>query len=229
MSFAVAVWSVLAAGSIAVASACAAEPASGPDELPVVALPPAKMGGGRMAILVSGDGGWAGLVSTVSAALAADGIGVAGLDSLRYFWSEHSPEETTRDIERIAEYYARVWHANRLTLIGYSFGADVLPVVVNRLRPDIRSRVDGLTLIAPSPVANFEVHVTGWLGVRHPGPATVPELERLRGLPMVCIYGESDGDSVCPLLPKGLARVEKLDGGHHFGGDFAAVAAHVLP
>jgi len=221
-------WTLLA-GSMALASARAAEPVVGLDDLPLVALPPARAGGGRMAILVTGDGGWAGLVSTVSAALAADGIGVAGLNSLKYFWSERSPEETTRDIERIAEYYGRAWHAERIILIGYSFGADVLPVVVNRLRPDIRARVAGLTLIAPSPVANFEVHVTGWLGVHHPGLPVVPDLERLRGLPMVCIYGEADDESVCPSLPRGLARVVKLDGGHHFGGDFAAVAGLVLP
>jgi type IV secretory pathway VirJ component len=84
-------------------------------------------------------------------------------------------------------------------------------------------------VLAAASVANFEVHITGWFGVRHPGSATVTEIERLWGLPMVCIYGESDGDPVCPALPKGLARVEKLDGGHHFNGDFTAVAGLVLP
>ena len=38
------------------------------------------------AVLLSGDGGWAGLDKEVAAALAARGIPVAGIDSLRYFW-----------------------------------------------------------------------------------------------------------------------------------------------
>lgn len=211
--------------------AAAAPAAEGPGlgDLPVVAVPPAAAGHGRVAIFLSGDGGWAGLAKEVSAALARDGIGVAGLDSLRYFWTKRTPEETVRAVERIADHYAREWHAERFVLIGYSFGADVLPDVMVRLNPVLRSRIDGLTLIAPSSVANYEVHISGWLGVVHPGEPTLPLLERLRGLPMVCIYGEEDEDAVCPQLPAGLARVEKLAGGHHFGGDFAAVAREVLP
>jgi len=229
MKFVAAVLASLVAASTVLTIARAAEPAAALDDLPVVVIPPAHAGSDRMVILVSGDGGWAELVSTVSAALAADGIGVVGLNSLKYFWSERQPEETTRDIERIADHFGQAWHANQIVLIGYSFGADVLPVVVNRLRHDLRARVEGLTLIAPSSVANFEVHVTGWLGVAHPGLPTLPEIERLRGLPMVCIYGADDDDAVCPSLPAGLARTEKLGGGHHFGGDFAAVARQVLP
>jgi type IV secretory pathway VirJ component len=224
-----AVLSSLLAVSAVLAVAGAAEPAAGLEDLPVVVVPPTGAGGDRIVILVSGDGGWSGLVGTVSAALAADGIGVVGLNSFKYFWSERTPEQTTRDIERIADHYTQAWHANEIVLIGFSFGADVLPVVANRLRPDLRAKVSGLTLIAPSSVANFEIKVTGWLGVAHPGLPTLPEIERLRGLPMVCIYGADDGDAVCPSLPAGLARIEKLDGGHHFGGDFAAVARQVLP
>jgi type IV secretory pathway VirJ component len=227
--FAAALLLSLVAGSTALPVALAAQPASGLDDLPLVVLPPARAGLGRMAIFVSGDGGWAALAQEVSAALAADGIGVVGLNSLKYFWSDRTPEGTARDIERIADHYAAAWHADRVLLIGYSFGADVLPVVVNRLRHDLRVRIAGLTLIAPSPVANFEFHLTGWLGVAHPGLATLPEVERLRGLPMVCIYGAGDEDALCPSLPAGLARVEQLEGGHHFGGDFAAVARQVLP
>ena len=195
----------------------------------MVAVPPAAASGGRVAIFISGDGGWAGLAQDVSAALARDGIGVAGLDSLKYFWTKRTPEETARAVERMVDYYARAWNGEELIFIGYSFGADVLPDVLNRLRADVRRRVAGLTLIAPSSESNYEVHISGWLGVHHPGSPTLPELEKLRGLPMVCIYGEDDADAVCPQLPPGLARVEKLSGGHHFNGDFAAVARQVLP
>ena len=151
------------------------------DDLPVIAVPPSNGGHGRMAILLSGDGGWTGLPQSVAAALARDGIGVAGLNSLKYFWTLRTADETARDIERIADYYQREWHADRIVLIGYSFGADVLTIVTSRLRQDLRKHIEGLSLIAPSSVANFEVQVTGWLGVRHPGPPTLPALERPRG------------------------------------------------
>ncbi len=222
-------WIAAALAALLFAVTAQADESADVADLPIVAVPPQSPAHGRLAILVSGDGGWAGLAQEVSAALARDGIGVVGLNSLKYFWTQRTPEETTRAIERIADRYLHQWHADRLVLIGYSFGADVLPDVVSRLRTDLRHKVEGLSLIAPSSVANYEVHVSGWLGVAHPGEATLPVLERLRGLPMVCIYGEDDGDAVCPSLPAGLARVEKLAGGHHFGGDFAAVARQVLP
>jgi type IV secretory pathway VirJ component len=227
MKFRTAVLMLASLGCIAPVQAASA--AEGIDDLPVVALPPAKAGGDRMAILVSGDGGWAGLAKTIAAALAADGIGVAGLDSLKYFWQAREPDEVTRDVQRIAEHYGREWRASQVIFIGYSFGADVLPLVLNRLPRGLTPRPAGLTLIAPSSTANFEIKVTGWLGASHPGPPTLPELERLRGLPMVCLYGADDEASVCPELPKGLARVEELPGGHHFGGNYDAVARSVLP
>ena len=198
------------------------------DDLPIVVLPP-KSGGGAMVLLLSGDGGWQELVETVAGALSAQGYGVVGLNSLKYFWKPRSPEETASDLERVIDQYGRAWHARQVLLVGYSFGADVLPIVLNRLPQDVRARVAGLTLIAPSSVANFEVKISSWLGVGHAGFATVPELESLQGLPIVCLYGETDDDAVCPSLPPGLATVRRMPGGHHFGGDFAAVAGQVLP
>ncbi len=50
----------------------------------------AKNGGPTFAVILSGDGGWAGLDKKVAAALAAQGIDVVGIDSLRYFWSERT-------------------------------------------------------------------------------------------------------------------------------------------
>src|ERR1700733_1304650 len=43
------------------------------------------------AIIMSGDGGWAGLDQDIAAALSARGIPVVGLDSLRYYWTARTP------------------------------------------------------------------------------------------------------------------------------------------
>jgi type IV secretory pathway VirJ component len=43
-------------------------------------------------ILLSGDGGWAGLDKDLSTNLAERGLPVVGIDSLRYFWRERAPE-----------------------------------------------------------------------------------------------------------------------------------------
>src|SRR4029077_4940704 len=83
--------------------------------------------GELFAVFLSGDGGWAGIDKNVAAALVARGIAVAGLDSLRYFWTPRTPQALATDLDRIVRYYAFHWKRKRAILVGYSQGADVLP------------------------------------------------------------------------------------------------------
>ncbi len=69
--------------------------------------------------------------------------------------------------------------------------------------------------------ALFEFHVSSWISDSNSGPATLPEINRITGMPVLCIYGEDESDSLCPKLdPKRFIIVE-LKGGHHFDGDYA--------
>jgi type IV secretory pathway VirJ component len=45
----------------------------------------------------------------------------------------------------------------KLILIGYSFGAEVLPFVVNRLPEELRAKVQLLVFLGPSATAQFEL------------------------------------------------------------------------
>jgi len=78
-------------------------------DLPLVAVPatasPTPDTRDLFAILVTGDGGWAGLDQEVSAALAARGIPVVGVNSLKYFWRARTPEAASADLERSARKY----------------------------------------------------------------------------------------------------------------------------
>lgn len=60
--------------------------------------------------------------------MAARGIPVVGFDSLRYFWKKRTPEGLAADLDRVLRYYGRHWGKSKLILIGYSQGADVLPL-----------------------------------------------------------------------------------------------------
>ncbi len=180
------------------------------------------------AVLLSGDGGWAGLDKEVAEALAEKGIPVAGVDSLRYFWTPRTPVGIAQDIDRLVRYYSKQWHRSRVILIGYSQGADVLPFAVNRLQPQVRSKVSLVALIGISKDAAFEFHMTNWLGGGTNGLPTAPEMRKLSAANTLCIYGDDDDDSICPEVAAGNAKVVKLSGGHHFGGDYAALAKLIL-
>src|SRR6185312_10104739 len=156
----------------------------------------------ELAILITGDGGWAGLDQELAARLAADGVSTVGLNSLKYFWTERTPDETARDIARIMQHYLAAWNKQRVLLVGYSFGADVLPFVVNRLPPELRARVATVNLLGVDSNASFEIKIAGWVGADDSGPPTRPELSAISGTPVLCIYGEGESDSICPDLSK---------------------------
>jgi len=180
------------------------------------------------AVLLSGDGGWAGIDKEVASRLAARGIPVAGVDSLRYFWAPRTPEGLAKDLDRIIQYYAARWQRSRALLIGYSQGADVLPFAFNRLAPKTRSLVKLTALIGISTTASFEFHVTHWLGGGDEGLPTAPELRKMAAPGTLCIYGDDDDDTVCPSVSANNALTIKLSGGHHFGGDYGHLAQLIL-
>jgi type IV secretory pathway VirJ component len=201
-------------------------------DLPVVEVAASGRADSRnadaFAIMMSGDGGWAGIDQGVAAALSAAGVPVVGLDSLRYYWSARTPAGLAADTDRMIRYYRTHFGRHRVVLIGYSQGADTLPFAVNRLPSATRATVALVALLGVSAHALFEFHVTSWVSDDDSGPATVPEIRQMTGLPVLCVYGADEADSPCRgLSGAGLKGVE-LPGGHHFDGDYAGLAARIL-
>jgi type IV secretory pathway VirJ component len=200
------------------------------NDLPLVEVP-AKGGAasGLMAVVISGDGGWAGLDKEVAGALSTKGIPVVGFNSLQYFWSARTPEGTARDLERILRHYLAAWNRQEVMLIGYSLGADVLPFAASRLPADVLGKVKVIALLGPSTKATFEFHVTDWLGGGSEGQPVLPEVKKLGGHPpILCLHGSKETDSLCPALTAAQGKSVELPGAHHFGGDYEAVASLIL-
>lgn len=198
-------------------------------DLPLVAMPAAQPSD-MLAIVISGDGGWRDLDKSVAEAMQKRGVNVVGVDALRYFWSEHTPEQTARDLARIIEVYGRRWHTEHVALIGYSFGADVMPFVYNRLPLEDKVQVSLITLMGFSPKADFQIRVTGWLGMQASSAAlsTLPEAAKIPVPLLQCFYGVEEDDTACPELAKRGVNVVKMDGGHHFGGSYDDLALTIL-
>lgn len=200
------------------------------NDLPLVEVP-AKGGAASplMAVVISGDGGWAGLDKEVAGALSTKGIPVVGVNSLQYFWTARTPEGIAKDLERILRRYLATWNRQEVMLIGYSLGADVLPFAANRLPADLLGKVKVVALLGPSTKAEFEFHVTDWLGGASKGQPVLPEVRKLGGRPPVlCLHGSKESDSLCPSLTAALGKSVVLPGAHHFGGDYEAVANLIL-
>lgn len=195
-------------------------------DLPIVEIP--ATGAGEMfAVLISGDGGWAGLDKQVAAALAQSGIPVVGVDSLRYFWREHTPDDIATDLGRIMHHYAAHWRRPKALLIGYSQGADVMPFAVARLPAATRAMIPLQVLLGLGERAQFAFHLSNWVHSSAEGLPIAPELEKL-DVRTLCIYGEDDADSLCPRLGNSTLQAMRVPGGHHFNGDYRGLAKTIL-
>ncbi len=191
--------------------------------LPIRELPVAKEDTGRaFAVVLTGDGPTGGTGKRVAADLAAHGIPSVIWQSLRYYWSPRTPEQGARDLDRLIRHYGERWGREKVVLVGYSMGADVLPFLINRLPGDTRARIGGVALLALAHDAVFEFRLEQWWRTSSAARfATRPEVEKLAGLDVLCVWGRGDDKAACPAMATAPMRVVELAGGHHFEGDRA--------
>lgn len=196
-----------------------------PLDLPIVPIEAAPTRN-TIAIIYSGDGGWRDIDQKLGAYLQEEGIPVVGVDALRYFWNEKTPQQTAVDLSRIIATYRERWKVENVVLIGYSFGANILPATYRLLPQADRDAVRLVSLLALSHQADFEIAVTGWLGYagagKHGDP--VEDLSAMEPIKIQCIYGVEEEDTACPDVAEiPGADVRSRSGGHHFDGDYRAL------
>ncbi|MBZ9558792.1 MULTISPECIES: virulence factor [unclassified Modicisalibacter] len=197
--------------------------------LPLTELPVAGKGD-LMAVIWSGDGGWRDLDKTIGEDLQRQGIPVVGVDSLRYFWHEKTPDRIATDLAAILRHYRAAWGRSRVILVGYSFGADIMPFAVNRLPDDVKRHIVRISLLGVARDATFGIHVADKLLGHSSQDARplLPEVSRLDLGKVQCFYGEEESDSACPSAVFDSAERIETRGGHHFDGDYAALARRIL-
>ncbi len=204
-------------------------PASELADLPLVEVAAHGPESDYMAVFWSGDGGWAELDKEISTHLAARGVPVVGVNSLKYFWTNRTPEQTAKDLDRIIRHYSALWKKEKLALIGYSLGADIVPFAANRLNAALKSRVELIAMLGPGLQADFEFHLGSWLGSSSKSARpTLPEVMKLGSVRRLCFYGEQESDSLCPHLQGNNFRKVALPGTHHFGGNYEPIAEAIL-
>lgn len=198
-------------------------------EIAPTATAPNAAAAHRIAIIVTGDGGWAGLDRGVADALTAQGIRVVGFSTLKFFWHKQTTDAPAAAIARVIAHYGKTDAAARFVVIGYSFGASLAPVVINRLPDALRERVDGGVMISPDDAAVFEIHVGDWFGsTRHDDTLPIgPEIAASK-VPLVCVHGADEEDSFCLRPQPPTVHVVSLPGGHHYNGDYAALGALIV-
>ena len=229
----------LAAGAATVATAAIASPLGAQigagDSTALAGLPlrelPVAVAGHRFVLLITGDGGYAAGDRGMAETFAGQGIPVVVLNSRSYLSPKKTPDEAAADAARIMVHYMEAWQRDSVVLVGYSRGADMAPFIVTRLPDSTRSHLSLVAMIGLADHASFEFH---WSDIvkdtRRPADLPVsPEVMKIRGVRMLCLYGAHEKDSLCPTFPSSVLAVDKHGGKHSLSsGDGAAVAQRVM-
>ncbi|AVH34926.1 virulence factor family protein [Pseudomonas monteilii] len=195
--------------------------------IPVVEVP-AGQTTDTVTLFLSGDGGWRDLDRDVAGEMAKLGYPVVGIDTLRYYWQHKTPEQSAADLSELMQHYRQKWGTKRFVLTGYSFGADVLPAIYNRLPAEDQQRIDAVMLLAFARSGSFEIEVEGWLGKEGQEAPTGPEMARLPASKVVCVYGVEETDESGCTEKTAVGERLKLPGGHHFDENYPALAKRLI-
>ena len=60
------------------------------------------------------------------------------------------------------------------------------------------------------------------------GPPVLPELQQIPPSLVQCFYGEDEADTLCTNPSLAGAKIVRTSGGHHFDGDYKALAERIL-
>ena len=180
--------------------------------------------------MLTGDGGWRRVDAKVTDPIRARGIPVVGFSTPAFFRERRTAEESACALERILRTYMLRWNRSRILLIGYSRGADILPFMGSRLPADLREHVRLVAFLGLEPTIDFRYHPS-WIPFYHPREVqfpVAPELEKMRGYRMLCVYGEGETDSLCRSLDPHLIRKLSEPGGHHFDGRYEEIGNAIV-
>lgn len=191
-------------------------------------MPPAGAGE-RLALVLTGEGRRpSASVQELVMGLARGGLPTIAIGAET---ADATPGMVGERVDSVLRDLMARWHRGRIVLVGYHEGAGMAPFVANRIGADLRSRIDLLALAGLQPRVGFRRGPGRWLE-RLPRPTdlpVIPELERLRGIPVLCVDRESSSREVfCSSLAHGLVQrrsgVDPSDDDR--GGD--AVARRIL-
>ena len=199
------------------------------EDLPLAILPAKENSNLPLAFVISGDGGWTSFDETFAEKLSENGIPVIGLDAQQYFWDRKSPDETTTMVAKVVSYYMEKWNKSSFILIGYSFGASIVPFINNRLATPLKENVKGVYCLSPEETADFEIHLSDMLSFGGKEEYNVlEELRKTKNVKPVCFFGEEEEGINPTHYTISGAKVMRLPGGHHYQDSYQIIFKTIL-
>lgn len=181
-------------------------------------------------VILSGDmGNRIGMAPKIAARLNDHGYAVVTVNSLTYFSPRRTPGEVAALIDGAMARAMRLGRTGRVVLIGQSFGADMLHAGLAELPPARRQPVKSVVLVVPGEDIIFRASPIELAGLEIPDQRAVYTAARLTWVPVTCIRGADEDNSLCPELAMPNVLRIVLPGGHKLNSDDGALEAAILP
>lgn len=173
-----------------------------------------------LVLYISGDGGLNDFSKSLCAGISNNGYAITAINSRSYFWDKKTPGQTAADINSYINNKLKGRTSQQIILIGYSFGADVTPFIVNRLDSSLSVKLKSVILLSPSGSTDFEIHWSDLLGgSKKRSSDVIAEINKMKVNRLVTIFGSNETD-----FPVGNIKIAhfynyRLTGGHHYAGN----------
>ena len=179
-----------------------------------------------MVVYISGDGGWNTFSDSLCNYLSKKGFPVVVLNARKYFWDRKTPEEAAADLVTIVDAFGAKWKRDKFILTGFSFGASLVPFLVNRFPERITGRLSSSIMINPDMLCDFEVHLSDMLNM---GPSkgefdVVREMKAIDVKKTAIFFGGDERMELQQAFRLTGANVQIVPGNHHFDDDYEALA-----
>lgn len=181
-------------------------------------------------IYFSGDGGYNSFSTSYCELLSKQGYTVGAVNSKSYFWEKKSADQVAKELS-VSLDKLFIGRKNQLVyLVGYSFGADVVPFLVNKLTGEWKQRLQATALLEPSASTDLEIHVSDFFGRSNVQRSmdVVAEINKMIGVKTAILLAEDEVS-----LPIKHIRLKNLEviyikGNHHFDGNVSEVVKETV-
>lgn len=186
-------------------------------DLPVILYPSEDLTSKKLIFIFSGDGGWLDFEDELATQYSVQGFHTIGFNSRNYFWTKRTPEELTAHIMLLIRTYSRLYKTNKIYLCGYSFGADIVPFIYNRLPLRAKRRVISLQMLSPFASSDFMVHTADLLNIAGDNKVykVQPEVEKVT-IPVFCYYGTDEKPKPLSEIRRSNFNLIQVPGDHRY-------------
>ena len=178
---------------------------------------------------ISGDGGLNKFSNELCSSINQRGFEVAALDAKSYFWDKKTPEQTASDVSNFLLRKINYRKDQKIVLIGYSFGADVLPFILERLPETIQNKLILSILMASSGSTDMEIHLSDMFGSgKKRSMDVLTELNKLNHEKILILNSSDEHGLDAKKITLKNYSLKTLPGGHHFDGDIDEITKTIL-